>query len=103
MLRTVNKPTLIYFPVRGRAEIIRLVLAEAGVEYDEHPILKGEPPRNGRPTDFAELKASGLLPFQAAPVWEDADGFRLAQSLAIVRYLSKKHGLMGSNPREEAL
>lgn len=99
----MTTPTLIYFPARGRAELIRLVLAEAGVEYVEHPIGKDTPPLNGRPTDFAALKASGQLAFEAVPVWEEADGFRLAQSLAIVNHLGRQHGLAGKTPRDQAL
>jgi glutathione S-transferase len=96
------KPTLIYFPARGRAELIRLVLAEAGVDYEEHPVGRGTPPLNGRPTDFAALKASGDLPFEAVPVWEEPDGFRLAQSLAIVNHVGRAHGLGGRTPVEAA-
>jgi glutathione S-transferase len=96
-------PTLIYFPVRGRAELIRLILAEAGVEYAEHPVGKDTPPQNGRPTDFAALKATGLLAFNAVPVWEESDGFRLAQSLAITNHLARTHGLFGKGAREGAL
>src|SRR5258706_10468036 len=98
----MSLPTLVYFPVRGRAELIRYVLALAGVEYTEHPILKDGPLQHGRPTDFAALKATGELPFDAVPVWEEPDGFRLAQSMAIVRYLGAAHGLAGKNPREFA-
>jgi glutathione S-transferase len=99
----MTNPLLTYFQARGRAELIRLVCAEAGIEYDEHPVLQGAPPQNGRPTDFQELKQSGLLPFSAVPIWEDPDGFRLAQSLAIVKYLGAQHGLMGKTSRETAL
>jgi glutathione S-transferase len=95
-------PTLIYFPSRGRAEVIRLLLAEAGVDYAEHPIGKGTPPANGRPTDFAALKATGDLPFEAVPVWEEPGGFRLAQSLAIANHLARTHGLGGRTPVEAA-
>jgi len=98
----MTKPTLIYFHARGRAELIRLVLAEAGLEYQEHPVGKGTPPVNGRPTDFAALKASGDLPFEAVPVWEEPGGFRLAQSLAIVNHLARTHGLGGRTPVETA-
>jgi len=90
------KPTLIYFAARGRAEVIRLVLAEAGVEYQEHHVGKGTPPAHGRPTDLAELKAAGVLPFGAVPVWEEPDGLRLAQSAAIANHLARQHGLRGS-------
>lgn len=99
----MTKPTLIYFPARGRAELIRLILAEAAVDYQEHTIGKDTPEVNGRPTDFTALKASGLLPFGAAPVWEEPDGFRLAQSLAIANHLARTHGLLGKSPRDLAL
>ncbi len=98
----MTKPTLIYFAARGRAELIRLVLAESGMKWEEHPVGKGTLPTNGRPTDFDALKASGLLPFGAVPVWEDHDGFRLAQSMAIVRYLGATHGMLGKTARDVA-
>lgn len=99
----MHKPTLIYFTIRGRGEVIRLLLAEAGVDYLAHPVGKGGAPENGRPTDFAELKASGLLPFEALPVWEEPDGFRLAQSRAIEGHIARGHGLYGASARETAL
>jgi glutathione S-transferase len=98
----MTKPTLLYFPARGRAEVIRLVLAEAGVDWQEHHVGKGTPPANGRPTDLAELKAAGVLPFGAVPAWEEPDGFRLAQSGAIANHLARRHGLLGSTPIEAA-
>jgi glutathione S-transferase len=98
----MTKPSLLYFAGRGRAELIRLVLAEAGVEYDEHHVGHGTPPANGRPTDIAELKALGVLPFGAVPVWEEPGGLRLAQSAAIVNHLARQHGLRGSGLLEEA-
>ena len=99
----MDKPLLTYFPVRGRAELIRLILAQAGVDYDEHPVMKGTPEKNGRPTDFAALKASEHLPFAAVPTWEEPGGFRLAQSAAIAIYLASAHGLRGRDLREAAL
>lgn len=99
----MTTPTLIYFPARGRAEVIRLILAEAGVVYTEHHVGKGTPPQDGRPTDFTELKATGQLAFNAVPVWEEADGFRLAQSHAIANHLGRQYGLMGKTLREQAL
>jgi glutathione S-transferase len=95
------KPTLLYFASRGRAEVIRLVLAEAGVEFDEHHVGKGSPPANGRPTDLAALEAEGVLPFGAVPAWEEPGGFRLAQSAAIANHLARRHGLRGATPEEE--
>ncbi len=98
----MTKPTLIYFAGRGRAELIRLLLAEAGVDYDEHHVGRGTPPANGRPTDIPELKAMGVLPFGAVPVWEEPGGLRLAQSAAIVNHLARRHGLRGADLLEEA-
>jgi glutathione S-transferase len=97
----MTRPTLIYFAGRGRAEVLRLALAEAGVEYDEHHVGRGTPPANGRPTDLAALKAEGVLPFGAVPVWEEP-GLRLAQSAAILNHLARRHGLRGASALEEA-
>ncbi len=98
----MSKPTLVYFASRGRAELIRLVLAEAAVDYHEHPVGHGTPPSNGRLTDFQALKATPQLPFGAVPVWEEPDGFVLAQSAAIASHLALLHGLQGKTPREAA-
>ena len=98
----MSKPTLIYFAARGRAELIRLVLAEAGVDYQEHVVGRGTPPVDGRPTDLAALKATGTLPFDAVPVWEEPGGLRLAQSGAIANHIARVHGLRGKDASEEA-
>ncbi|HVO31301.1 MAG TPA: glutathione S-transferase [bacterium] len=87
-------PKLIYFAARGRGEVIRLALSEAGVAWDDETFKAGD--------EFTAMKASGRLPFQAVPVWEE-DGFRLAQSQAILNHISRTHGLYGKTPREQAL
>jgi glutathione S-transferase len=88
-------PKLIYFAARGRAELIRLTLAEGGMEYQDETFSGAEA--------FAALKASGRLPFGAVPVWEEPDGFRLAQSQAIASHVARAGGLHGKSPREIAL
>jgi len=88
------QPKLVYFATRGRAEVIRLACAEAGLQYEEENF----DPKEG----FAALEASGRLPFQAVPVWEE-EGLRLAQSYAILNHVGRTHGLRGNNAREEAL
>lgn len=45
---------------------------------------------------------TGKLPFGQLPLYEEP-GLTLVQSGAIIRYLAKKHGFMGSNDREAAL
>jgi glutathione S-transferase len=90
----MSLPRLIYFASRGRAEVIRLVLAETDVSYEEEGFEGKEA--------FAALKASGRLPFLAVPVWEET-GFRLAQSAAIANHIARAHGLRGASSKEEAL
>lgn len=85
---------LVYFGTRGRAEVIRLALAEAGVPWEDDAFQGTEA--------FAALKATGRLPFLAVPVWEEDGGFRLAQSSAILNHIARNHGLYGASPREQA-
>lgn len=94
-------PRLIYFSSRGRAELIRLVLAQAGVEYEEEGV--GLYHSTDKSPEFLALKESGKLPFDALPLWQEPDGFTLAQSEAIARYLARKHDLYGADLRESAL
>ncbi|KAF0974574.1 hypothetical protein FDP41_006606 [Naegleria fowleri] len=95
-----SKPVLTYFNSRGKSEIIRLILAEAGVDYEEvnvgvwHPTDKSE--------QFQQLVQSGTLAFDSLPSYKD-DQIFLVQSAAIVRYLAKRYGLSGSNLVEESL
>merc|ERR1712154_330435 len=72
---------LVYFNVRGRAETARLILAYAGVEYEDKRITFEEMP---------ELKPS--LPFGQVPVLEYR-GTTLCQSMAIARFLAHEYGL----------
>jgi glutathione S-transferase len=94
-------PKLTYFATRGRAEAIRLLLAEAGVEYEEVNFDWIPPPE--RPPALRALVEEGRLAFNAVPLWEEPDGLRLVQSDAIFRHLARTHGLYGSGPREAAL
>ncbi|CAG0918809.1 unnamed protein product [Notodromas monacha] len=82
---------LIYFDVAGRGEIIRLILHQAGVHFEDQRINKEK---------WAELKPT--VPFGQLPVLE-VDGKLLAQSHTIARYLANAHGLAGKNSWESAL
>jgi glutathione S-transferase len=81
----------VQFNGRGLAELIRLVLIEAGVEYEDRRFDNFPP----------ELKASGKLTFGQVPLWEDENG-ALVQSVTIARYLAKKHNLNGKTDFEAA-
>ena len=76
---------LVYFPARGRAELIRLVLANAGAQYSEEPV-GGE--------TLTALKETGKLAFNQVPYYEDEE-VQLVQSVAISRYLATKYGFNG--------
>ena len=52
--------------------------------------------------EFEAFKATGVLPFGAVPFWEEPDGFRLAQTDAIVRHLARTHDLYGRSAQEAA-
>jgi glutathione S-transferase len=79
------KPLLTYFAVRGRAEVVRVMLEDVGVEYDERRITMEEWP-TVKPT----------LMFGQLPTYRDGDVF-IDQSHAIYRYLARKHDLYGDD------
>jgi len=88
--QALSKPRLTYFAGRGLAEIPRLVLAQAGVDYEDVRI-----------SDISSIKDQQT--FGQVPSYEEPTGFRLNQSGAISRYIAASHGLYGSNVKESAL
>lgn len=81
-------PKLTYFDVRGRAEVIRLLLEETGTAYTEHRVSLAEWPT---------LKPT--LAFGQLPLYEEA-GIVLNQSPAIYRHLARIFNLYGDNEEE---
>ena len=81
---------LYYFNARGGAEMIRLIFAQAAVEYEDVR-LEGE--------KWKEMKPS--MPFEVMPVLE-VDGKKIGSSMIIGRYLGEKYGLAGENDLENA-
>nr|QVK45618.1 glutathione S transferase [Brachionus paranguensis] len=79
---------LYYFNGRGRAEISRLILAAAGVKYQDVRI-----------NDWPRTKSDapiGQLPYI------EIDGQKLPQSLSIARFLAREYNLAGKNNLEAA-
>jgi len=83
-----------YFPVRGRGDLIRYIFEYAGVQYEEITISP----------DLEEwnAKTKKTYPMGVLPLLELSDGRKLSQSLAIARYLATVHGLVSSDPFENA-
>ncbi|XP_075440103.1 glutathione S-transferase P 1-like [Ascaphus truei] len=84
---------LTYFPVRGRAEALRLLLADQGIPWKEDEVQMSD-------WFTSDLKKSAV--FGQLPGLEDGD-FTLYQSNTILRYLGRKHAVAGGSDRESAL
>ncbi|EGZ28034.1 hypothetical protein PHYSODRAFT_472264 [Phytophthora sojae] len=76
-----SKLKLMYFPLQGRAEPIRLAFFIGGVEFEDKRLSFDE---------FEKVKSE--LPFNQLPVLE-VDGEAISQSLAILRYAGNLTGL----------
>ena len=81
---------LTYFNVRGRAETIRFIFAQAGVDYEDNRVAGEE-----------WVKFKPTTPYGSLPVLE-VDGKMLAGSEGIARFLGERFGLAGSNDFENA-
>jgi len=81
---------LMYFPIRGRAEAIRLILEDQGAQYEFKAVEREE---------WQRIKPS--TPFGQIPMLTDGD-FQLPQSNAIIRYLGRKYDMYGKGIRENA-
>ena len=83
-------PKVTYFDVRGRAEVIRLLLEEANEVYTERLI---------KIDDWPELKSN--FTFGQVPVYEEGD-LLLNHCNAIYRYLGRKYEVYGDGTLEHA-
>jgi glutathione S-transferase len=81
---------LTYFNGRGKGEIIRLILTQADVPFEDNRLSFEE---------FAKLKSK--LPFLQVPIFEIDGKITLCQSLAIARHLARKYNLAGKTELEQ--
>jgi hypothetical protein len=82
-------PKLHYFPLSARAEFARLLWEDTKTPYEFVKVPFGEHLKNDK------------LPFGQLPILEE-DGFVLAQSGTIARYVAKKVGLYPADAKEAA-
>ncbi|XP_012939046.1 probable glutathione S-transferase 7 [Aplysia californica] len=85
-----SKVKLYYFDFRGRGELIRLVLAAGGKEFEDVRIPN--PFQTDLRSWFRGFKLKA--PFGQAP-WVEMDGKMYAQSLAIATFFAKEFGFYG--------
>ena len=84
-----------YWPIRGLAESIYLTL-----EYLEIPYEKKAYTRENYLEWFENDKLNLGIDFPNLPYLIDGD-FKTSQSLAILKYIGRKHGLFGGESNEE--
>ncbi|PVD21607.1 hypothetical protein C0Q70_17406 [Pomacea canaliculata] len=80
---------LFYFDSAGRAELIRLVLTAAKVEFDDVRFQGDDWPAKYKP----------VAPFGQAPFVE-YNGKKYGQSIAIAKFFARENGLYGANNLE---
>nr|UOU03288.1 glutathione S-transferase sigma 1-2 [Brachionus rubens] len=85
---------LYYFNFRGRGELVRLLFAAAGKEYDDIRFEKEQW------HEYKPKSPLGQVPF--LEVTENGKTFQLGQSVTITRYLARKFGLAGKGDEEQA-
>uniref|UniRef100_A0A7S0WFA7 glutathione transferase n=1 Tax=Chlamydomonas leiostraca TaxID=1034604 RepID=A0A7S0WFA7_9CHLO len=85
------KPTIYYFNIRGRAEVMKLALEYAKVAYEIGLV------------DYQTMKADKEhYPFGQCPRYTD-DQVDLVQSNTILRYIARKYNLDGKTDVEKAI
>ena len=99
------KPRLLYFDAKGAAEISRILLKVARIDFDDvrFPITF-KPDGGMEANEYNEAKTRGDLAanLNRVPILQ-LDDVQIGQSKAIERYIAKKCRLMGSNDEESAL
>ncbi|XP_066442927.1 glutathione S-transferase P 1-like isoform X2 [Eleutherodactylus coqui] len=93
--QTMSGYVITYFPVRGKAEGIRMLLADQGATWKEEVVQFAD--WFGGESDLKQQAVFGQL-----PQFKDGD-FVLYQSNSILRYLARKYGIAGAGNQESAL
>ncbi|XP_025016297.1 glutathione S-transferase Mu 1 isoform X3 [Tetranychus urticae] len=93
-------PILGYWKIRGLCDPIRLLLAHTGQEYEMKEYSIGPEPGYDI-SEWLDEKFNLGLDFPNLPYYIDKDeGVKITQTVAIIRYLARKHGLVGESDEE---
>lgn len=89
-----------YWDIRGLAQPVRLLLEYTGEKYEDKQYECGPAPDYDR-SAWTDVKAAGTLKldFPNLPYLIDGD-VRITQSNAILRYIGRKHDLLGKTETE---
>jgi len=100
---SMGDPKLVYFDARGVVEPARLLLAAAGVNYEDKRYVVDMTTKPPSAPEFNTAKESGALAVNLgrAPILE-IDGAQIGQSHAIARFLARKYSMMGDDEIEAA-
>lgn len=90
--------TLGYWNVRGLAEPIRYLLAYTGTKVQYCDYVTGDAPGYDK-SGWLSVKETLGLPFPNLPYYIDGD-VKLTQTVAILRYIARKHNLCGTTEEE---
>ncbi|KAK8739209.1 hypothetical protein OTU49_003533 [Cherax quadricarinatus] len=92
-------PVLGYWNIRGLAQPIRLLLEYTGTEFEDKFYVCGPAPDYDKSCWF-DIKEDLGLDFPNLPYYIDGD-VKITQSNAILRYISRKHDLVGKTEEEK--
>ena len=90
-------PTLGYWDIQGLGQPLRMILAYLDIEHED--IVYDN--TTLRTTWVTDIKPNLGLDFPNVPYYKDGD-LKITQSLAIIRYIGKKHGMYGKSDEESA-
>jgi glutathione S-transferase len=90
-----------YWKIRGIGGAIRLLLTYTGEEFEEVLYEQGDSESGYSRHEWLDVKETLGLPFPNLPWLKDGD-LMLTHSVAIMRYIARKHSLLGATPAEEA-
>ncbi|CAI9740327.1 glutathione S-transferase Mu 3-like [Octopus vulgaris] len=96
-----KKPELAYWKIRGLAEPIRLLLRYVSEDYTEKLFEQGDGPEFSRECWYS-VKHDFGLDFPNLPYYIDGDN-KISQSNAILRYIARKHNLLGESEKDKIL